>query len=86
MRKSLSLLVLVVVMGAVLLLVAEAWKRFGPAAVAVRDARASEPLDDHGQTQAGDELRSGRLPRLREAQERTDAHAGDVRQALDSGE
>jgi hypothetical protein len=77
---------LIVVMAVVLLLVAKAWQRFGADAIAVTAPGAARPVDDHGETGAGAALRSGDLPRLQEAQERTDAHAERVQEALESAE
>ena len=85
-RSAVSLVVLIVVMAVVLLLVAKAWQRFGPDAIAVTDPASAGPTDDHGETGAAEELRSGDLPRLQEAQERTDAHAEQVQQALEATE
>ena len=85
-RSGLSMLVLIAVMLVVLLLVAQAWQRFGPDAIAVTNPAAAGPSDDHGETEAGQELRSGDLPGLQEAQERTDAHAEQIQQALEATE
>lgn len=80
------MLVLVVVMAAVLLLVAEAWKRFGPAAIEINGHADVQPVSDHGEAGAGQALRSGQLPRLHDAEQRTEAHAADVKQALQAVE
>ncbi len=78
------MILLLVVLAVVLLLVAKSWKTMAPAALDVQDALQSGPLDDHGQSGAGDALRQGDLPRLQETRERTDAHAAEVQQALDA--
>ena len=85
-RSGLSMLVLVVVMLVVLLLVSKAWQRFGPAAIAVTDPAAAGPVDDHGETAAGQALRSGDLPGLQDAKASTDAHAEQIQQALENSE
>lgn len=76
------MILLIVVMAVVMLLAAQAWKKFGPAAMQVGDAGASGRLDDRGETAAGEAVRSGELPRLQEAQNETDAHASRVQEAL----
>jgi hypothetical protein len=86
MRKSFGMVMLVVVMAVVLLLVAQAWSRLAPAAVDVHKATTGQIMHDHGQTEAAEALRAGHLPRLEDAQARTDVHAEDVKQALESGE
>ncbi len=77
----LALVVLVVV----LMLTAKAWKKVAPTAIDIHDAQAGS-IDDHGQAEVAVELRSGKLPRLRETQERTDAHSDELQQALDASE
>ena len=81
-RSSFGMILLMVVMVIVLMLVAQAWQKFGPAAIAVTDIDSAPVVDDHGQTGAGEEIRSGRLPRLQETKEATDAHAEQVQEAL----
>src|SRR5262245_54786425 len=85
MRKSFGILMTLVVMAVVLLLVAEAWKKFGPAAISVQQATEGEGpvvVPDHGETGAGQALRQGKLPRVHEMRKRTDAHSEDVQKAL----
>jgi hypothetical protein len=72
MRKSFGMVMLLIVLVAVLLLVAEAWERFAPTAIEIDGA--------------GQELHSGRLPRLQDAQARTDTHVDNVEQALQAAE
>ena len=79
------MILLVVVLAVVLLLVAKSWKTVAPTALDVRDAQ-SGPIDDHGQKEAGEAVRKGDLPRLKETQENTDAHAARVQEALDAVE
>ena len=80
------MILLVVVLAVVLLLAAKAWKTVAPTALDTQDALQSGPLNDHGQGQAGEELRKGDLPGLRETQENTDAHSARVQEALDAVE
>ena len=77
------MILLLVVLAVVLVLVANAWKTVTPTVLDVRDVQ-SGPLNNHGQEEAGEELRRGNLPRLRETQENTDAHAAQVQEALNA--
>ena len=74
------------VLAGVLWLAAKAWRTGAPTALDTQDALQSGPLNDHGQREAGEALRKGDLPRLRETQENTDAHAAQVQEALDAVE
>ena len=76
------MILLVVVLAVVLLLAAKAWKTVAPTALDTQDALQSGPLNDHGQGEAGQAIRKGDLPRLRETQENTDAHSARVQEAL----
>ncbi len=78
------MILLLVVLAVVMLLVAKSWKTLAPAALDVQDALQSGPLDDHGQGEAGQAIRKGDLPRLRETQENTDAHSARLQEALDA--
>ena len=80
---SFGIVVLVVVLAIVLLLVARSWRAVAPEAIDVSGpGGGAMVLDDRGQTGAGDAVRSGELPDLREMQQNTDAHAQRVGDAL----
>lgn len=82
MLRSLSLLVLVVVLVIVLLLVARSWNSVAPTAFDIHDRSTPTVIDDRGETEAGESVRSGTLPGLGEMQEETDQHARQVQEAL----
>ena len=71
-------------MAIVLLLVARQWRSVAPVAQQVSGAPA--PLDDRGETGAGEAVRSGELPDLKEMQAETSAHADQLEQALEQTE
>jgi hypothetical protein len=77
----------VVVLVIVLLLTARAWKAVMPtAAQALTPAAAGRPgatpqVDDHGQTEAGDAVRSGTLPDLKRMEQSTDQHIRQIQDA-----
>jgi hypothetical protein len=73
---------LVIVMAVVLMLVAKSWKTLAPVALDTHDALNSGPVNDHGQTEAAEEIRSGRLPRLRETKQEADQHNATIEKAL----
>ena len=81
MRKGpLGTLLTLAALVIVLLLAAKAWKAAFPAA-----AQALKPsgqrVPDHGDKAAGDAVRSGNLPDLKETGKRTDAHIQQVKEA-----
>ncbi|HEU5179656.1 MAG TPA: hypothetical protein VFW45_02625 [Candidatus Polarisedimenticolia bacterium] len=81
MRKGpLGTLLTLAALVIVLLLAAKAWKAAFPAA-----AQALKPgapiVSDHGDKAAGDAVRSGNLPGLKETGKRTDAHIQQVKEA-----
>lgn len=82
MFRSFSLLVLVVVLVVVLLLVARSWNSVAPTALAVHDQSSPTVVDDRGETEAGESVRSGTLPGLGEMKEETDEHAQQVQETL----
>jgi hypothetical protein len=77
------MVMLLIVMAVVLVLVAKAWKSVAPEALEASDALQSGPLNDHGQSEAANEVRSGGLPRLHETRQEADDHNARVEQALD---
>lgn len=87
---SFGFLVMLLVMLVVMLLAAKAWKALAPATPAAMD-QASQQLGDEDravsdaagvQPQAGEALRSGRLPDLQQLKRGADQHATDVRDAV----
>lgn len=74
------MVVLIVTMAIVLLLVARSWREVAPAALDVGGAAAT--VDDHGESGAGEAVRSGELPDLRDARRETDEHAEQLQEAL----
>ncbi len=85
-KSGIGTILLLVVLAVVMLLVAKSWKTIAPTALDTQDALQSGPLHDHGQGEAGDAIRKGDLPGLRETQENTDAHAAQVQEALNAVE
>jgi len=78
--------VLVVVLAIVLLLVARQWKSVAPTALQVSDPDLSRVADDHGESGAGEALRSGQLPDLRDMKQQTGQHADELKEALEATE
>jgi len=86
MRKfggGFGLLMLIVVVAIVLLLAARNWQAVAPTAAQVQSPGNARQVDDRGQVEAGEAIRSGQLPNLDEMRERTDAHADRIQNALD---
>jgi hypothetical protein len=79
---SFGILVLVVTLAIVLLLVARQWKSIAPTATQLSGPDSSGVIDDHGQSGAGEEVRSGTMPDLNEMQQETNEHAEQVQEAL----
>ena len=71
---SFGLIVTLIVMGVVLLLVAQAWKKYGPTAMEVSAPSSLEVSEEASEAQG--------LPGLQDARNATDAHAGAVDEAL----
>jgi hypothetical protein len=65
----------------VLLLSMKAWKSAFPAAAQVLKPGSSQAVPDHGDRQAGDAIRSGKLPDMKAMGQRTDAHIQQVKDA-----
>lgn len=74
-KSSFGLVALVVVMGVVLFLVAQAWKKLTPESGDVAEAAHTEIREAAG---------PGDLPRLDDVRQSTDSHAEDVQDALAS--
>jgi hypothetical protein len=64
-----------------LLLSAKAWKGAAPAAAQALKPGASGGVPDHGQTGAGEAIRSGNLPDMKKMGQNTDAHVQQVNEA-----
>ena len=72
----------IVVLVIVLLLAAKAWNTVMPtAAQALTPGGARGTVDDHGQKEAGDAIRSGTLPDLKQMNQSTDQHIHQVEDA-----
>jgi hypothetical protein len=52
----------------------------------VTDPELAAGVDDRGQTEAGEAVRSGELPDLNDMRQQTDAHAQQVQEALEATE
>jgi hypothetical protein len=81
-----GLVMLVVVLVVVMFLVARQWRSVAPTALQVSDPDYSAIADDHGETGAGEALRSGRLPDLKDMRQQTGAHADQLQEALEATE
>jgi len=82
---ALGLVVLLAALLVTLLLVARSWESVAPQAIQVSrpaDPRVNVRFHEHGEQQAGEALRQGKLPDLQETQQATDAHAEEVGRAL----
>ena len=69
----------------VMMLVARSWESVAPEAIQVTNPHGPDvnvQFSDHGESQAGDALRDGDLPGLREMQQQTDARTQEVADAL----
>jgi hypothetical protein len=82
---ALGLVVLLVALVVTLLLVARSWESVAPQAIEVArpdGEGVSVRFHEHGEEKAGEALRRGDLPGLRQMQRTTDEHATDVERAL----
>jgi hypothetical protein len=77
---------LVIVMAIVLLLVARNWRSVAPTAMQVNEPDRSATVDDHGETGAGEAIRSGRLPDLNDMRQQTRTHAQQLQENLEATE
>ncbi len=78
---GIGFVVLVVALAIVMLLSARAWKSIFPVAQQVLmpgAAGAPGAVPDHGQTGAGEAIRSGNLPNLKQMNQNTDQHIQQV--------
>lgn len=84
MRKqgsSFGFFILLIVLVVVLILATRAWKAAMPVAAQAVKPGASAGVPDHGQKGAGEAVRSGTLPDLRQMGKSTDAHRQQVDEA-----
>ncbi len=84
MRKmggGLGYILAIVVLVILLLLSARAWRGAAPAAAQALKPGASGSVSDHGQTEAGQAVRSGNLPDLKKMGRNTDAHVKQLNEA-----
>lgn len=82
--SGIGFVMLLVVLVIVMLLVAKSWKSVAPTAMQIDDPYLPLTVDDHGETGAGEALRSGRLPDLNDMRQQTGAHAQQVQEALEA--
>ena len=82
---AIGLIVLLVALAIVMMLAARSWQSVAPQVIEITDTEGPDvkvPFSDHGAAQAGEALRDGDLPGLREMQEQTDARTQQVADAL----
>lgn len=75
---------LLLVLAVVLYLVARNWEAFGPAAVQVKKHQAGAALDAHGQEDAAQEVRNGRIPDLEEMDRNVEQHESETMGAMEA--
>jgi len=75
-----------VVMAIVLWLVAKRWQTVAPVVMDVQKSGQAGAIPAHGQTEAAQEIRSGKLPRMDEMRTRTSDHGKQVQNALQTDE
>ena len=79
-----GMIMLVVVLAIVLLVAARQWQALAPTAIQVTtDPDEAYAVDDHGDPEAGQAIRSGQLPDLNEMRQNTSAHADRLEEALE---
>ena len=83
---SFGTVMLLVVMAIVLLLVAKRWQTVAPVVMDVNKTGQTGTIPAHGQTEAAQEIRSGKLPRMNEMKARTSDHGNQVKDALQTDE
>jgi hypothetical protein len=83
MKKGggLGFVMAIVVLVIVLFLAARAWNVAMPKAAQAVAPGASRQVEDHGQTGAGDAIRSGTLPDMNEMGRKTDEHVQQIQDA-----
>jgi hypothetical protein len=82
---AIGLIVLLVALVIVMLLVARSWKSVAPEVIEVTDIDGPDvqvQFSDHGESEAGEALRRGNLPGIREMKQQTDARSQQVADAL----
>lgn len=75
-----------VVLAVILMLAANAWKSSAPTAIEIHDLTEDPALSDHGEAEAGEEIRSGSLPNLEQMQAATRSHAERLDEAVRNSE
>jgi hypothetical protein len=82
---AIGLIVLLVALVIVMMLAARSWRSMATHAIQITDTEGPDvnvQFSDHGEAQAGDAVRDGDLPGLREMQQQTDARTQQVADAL----
>jgi hypothetical protein len=80
---GLGFVMAIVVLVVVLWLAAKAWNAALPKAAHAVTPGASRQVDDHGQSGAGDAVRSGTLPDMKQMGRTTDEHVQQIQDAAD---
>ncbi|HZM69346.1 MAG TPA: hypothetical protein VFB95_03135 [Candidatus Cryosericum sp.] len=78
---GLGFVMAIVVLVIVLFLAAKAWNVAMPKAAQAVVPGSSRRVDDHGQTGAGDAVRSGTLPNMKQMGQNTDQHIQQIQDA-----
>jgi len=78
---GLGFVMAIVVLVIVLFLAAKAWNAAMPKAAQAVVPGSSQRVDDHGQTGAGDAVRSGTLPDMKQMGQSTDQHIQQIQDA-----
>lgn len=76
------MVLLVVVLAVVLLLVARQWKAVAPTALRIDGDNVTLAPQTHGEDAAGQALRQGGLPDLKQMRQATGGHAQEVQEAF----
>ena len=82
MKKSgggIGFVILIVALVIVLLLTARAWNAIMPVAAQALKPGAAGAVPDHGQSGAGEAIRSGGLPNLKQMNQNTDQHIEQIK-------
>ena len=77
---GLGYILAIVVLVILLVLAARAWRGAAPAAAQALKPGASGSISDHGETGAGQAVRSGNLPDLKKTGRSTDDHVEEINQ------
>ena len=79
---GIGFVILVIALAIVLFLASRAWLAMIPAAAEALLPETSAPVQDHGQSSAGEALRSGTLPNLKQMGQSTNRHIEQLEEAV----